>query len=184
MRKFVALFALLVSCEPFPVDNEMVVGDARDAFEYWRGLVVDGKMREVIQTMTVSYKSQWVYDLCSTGAPGTAEWRARMTGIARTDLDLWLSKGGEDTSRGRVQDLPDTVIAEPTLQPLLVSMMEREKAAIASEFRRLQVVKVSADNHGVSILVHNQAGEPEMYEMVLEGGGWKVNGHQLKARRP
>ena len=183
MKRFAAVFALLlVSCEPFPGENEML-GDARYSFEGWRGLVIDGKMTECVHMMTESYKSQWIFDLLTKGSHNALTWRSRMTGRERTDLDLWFPEAGKDSSAGRVATLPPTVLAEPTLDPLLVSYLVAEKSEIGSQFRRLTVKLVSPDENGVSIQVVNHLGDPEMYEMVIENGMWKVNGHLLKSKR-
>jgi hypothetical protein len=183
MRGFAAAFILLVSCEPFPGEAGGEMGDSRDAFEYWRGLVVDGRFSECVQMMTQSYKSQWLYDVLTKGDFSAGQWRAKLTGPARTDLDLWFSEAGKDASAGRVLMLPRSVLAEPSLNPLLASYLVAERAELADQFRRLQIVKVSADEYGVTVLVHNRRGDPELYQLVVESGGWKVDGHTLRGAR-
>ena len=181
MRRFAVLFALLASCEGFPDQNEMLQDDAKEAFEHWRSLLVAGKMPEALQMMTQSYKSQWVHDRLEDGEPSALEWRVKLKGNARTDLDLWQSEAVKDDPKGRVPTLPRTVLADPSFNALLVGYLKEAALELRYEFSKVKVVKVSADNVGVSVLIHNSRGEPEMYSMVVEGGTWRLDHHRKKA---
>lgn len=183
MRKSVALFALLAACEGYPDQNEMQQEDAQASFEHWLDLLVAGKMAEAVQMMTQSYKSQWTYDRLAEGDPAALEWRTKLKGNARTDIDLWHGEAEKATAKGRVPTLPRTVLADPSLNALLVGYLKDAALEVRYEFTRVKIVKVSADELGVSILVHSSRGEPEMYQLVIEGGMWKLDHHKKKEPR-
>jgi hypothetical protein len=182
VRKFVACLALLVSCEPFEADTDMQ-RDARTAFELWRDDILAGRMAEAVQAMTYSYKSQWVYDRLVENDPAALQWRTKLKGNARTDIDLWLSETGASSARGRVHTLPPTVLSDPSVNVLLIGYLREAALELQYEFKRVKVVESTADNQGVSILIHNSRGEPEMYALVIEGGMWKLDHHRSKPQR-
>lgn len=183
MRKLVALVALLASCEPFEQRNDMQEEDARDAFRHWQDLIIAGKMAESVQMMTWSYKSQWLYDRLTEGDPLALQWRVKLQGNARTDLDLWIPQAATNTSLGRVRTLPPTVQADATLDPLFIRYLEDAALDLRYEFRKVEIVSVSVDRRGVSVQVRNSRGEPEMYAMVIDGGRWKLDHHRINASR-
>ena len=184
MKKLVATLALLASCEPFTQENDME-GDARESFEHWRDMVVTGKMAESAQMLTWSYKSQWLFDLLKAGDYAALSWKAKLQGNTRTDLDLWFPEAEKDYqgARGRVPTVPRTVAAEPSLTPLFVAILQEAAVEIRYELKKVQIVRVASDERGVSVLIHNSHGEPEMYAMVIEGGTWKLDHHATKGRR-
>lgn len=106
-----------------------------------------------------------------------------MTGGGRSDLDLWFSEAGKNTSTGRVPTLPATVLREPSLTRLLVGYLHDAQPEVARDFRSLKVMQVSSDDRGVSVLVRNQHNDPEMYQLVSEDGLWKVDGHRKGSLR-
>jgi len=183
VRKCVAILALLAACESFPDENQMQQEDAQQAFEHWMDLLVAGKMAEAVQMMTQSYISQWIFDRLEDGEPAALDWRTRLKGNARTDVDLWQGEARKTSSTGRVPTLPRTVLADPSLKALLVAYLKDAALEIRYEFMKVKVVKVSADHLGVSVLVHNSRGDPEMYSLVVEGATWKLDHHRQKGAR-
>ncbi len=183
MRKMIAVFALLASCEPFPNEADAQQEDAKIAFERWKDFMIAGKVRECLEMMTLSLRSQWVYDRMNEGDHTALMWKTRLQGGARTDLDLWYSQAGLDTTRGRVTTLPGSVLADPSLTPLLLGYLQDAQPEIARDFKQLKVTQVSTDQMGVTVVIRNRANEPEIYGMVDEGGSWKVDGHRKRAPR-
>jgi hypothetical protein len=185
VRKIVALAALVAlqpSCEPFPEDDRQFEG-AREAFERWKEAMIAGRVSDCVQLTTLSLRSQWLYDRLAEGDRAALEWKARMDGGARPDLDLWFSEAGKDTSRGRVTTLPARVLADPSLMALLVGYLRDAQRDVAQDFKTQKVIQLSADDRGVSILVRSQRNEPEIYQLVSEEGFWKVDGHRKRAPR-
>ena len=186
MKKLVVLVAFLASCEPFSDQrNDMQPEEARAAFDHWRDLMIAGKMAESLQMMTWSYKSQWIFDRLKEGDFAALSWKTRLQGNARTDLDLWYPEAAKaaSESRGRVQTLPRAVIADGSLTALLAGYLQDAALDIRYEFRKVEVVKVTSDEMGISVLVHNSRGEPEMYAMIFEGGIWKLDHHKTRPLR-
>jgi hypothetical protein len=183
VRRLIALVALLASCEPFPAENDMQYEGAREAFERWKDAMIAGRLTECVQLTTLSLRSQWIYDRLSEGDHAALEWKAKLEGGARPDLDLWFSEAGKDTSRGRVPTLPARVLADRSLTSLLVGYLRDAQPDVAQDFKTQKVVQVSADERGVSVLVRSQRNEPEIYQLVSEEGFWKVDGHRKRAPR-
>ena len=130
--------------------------------------------------MSGSMRSQWVYERLNEKDTAAVIWKTKLQGSARTDLELWFPEAAKDLSRGRVTALPTTVLVEPSLNVLLMGYLKDAQADLARDFRDLHVQNVSSDELGVSVLIRNRMGEPEIYSMVIEEGQWKVDGHRRK----
>ena len=185
MKKLIALTALVVlgtSCEPFP-DEKPGYDDAREGFDRWKEAMIAGRLTDCVQLMTLSLRSQWIHDRLSEGDRAVLEWKSQLKGTARTDLDLWFTEAARDQTRGRVTTLPPSVLADPSVTPLLVGYLRYEQPDVARDFKQQTVVQISADDLGVSILVRGRNSEPEIYQLVFEQGFWKVDGHRKKSPR-
>jgi hypothetical protein len=179
----VAALVILASCEPFPDEQRADTEDAKDgrqAFELWRNNILAGRMKEAVLQMSTSIRSQWVYDRLKEGDPAALQWKVKLQGTARTDLDLWFPEAAADTSRGRVTTLPGTVLADPNLTTLLMGYLKDAQADLVRDFRELQTQNVSTDQSGVSVLIRNRRGEPEIYSLIVEDGQWRIDGHRKK----
>ncbi len=190
MRKLVPALLVLASCdalEPFekePVDHE-VRESARKAFEMWRVAAVHGRSDEVFAGLSVGNKSKWLFDRLQESDSLALDWRAGLSGTsARTDLDLWwglckdeFRKYGEP----RVTAMPDTVHQE--LLPLWNRIFALQRAAVRGQMERMQVHEVYADSTGATVAVQNVAGGTELYGLVVELNGWKID-HQRQPLGP
>ncbi|HLY74153.1 MAG TPA: hypothetical protein VKU80_08550 [Planctomycetota bacterium] len=181
MRKVVALFilgTLAVSCAS-ETDATKSSNTARETFEKWVRACVDGDALKVFRGMSDGYKSGWLYDRLGESDSAARRWRGDLTGQARTDLDLWLgvAKKHED---GREEPLPSSVLEHPTLAALFRELFKRdyESGGIPTQMSRLQIAKVYGDDSGVTVAVKNGVGSTELYGMVFERDGWKVDAHR------
>lgn len=179
MRAWIPALLVLAACEPFP-DQADKDNEGKEAFEYWRNLIVAGRMSEAVQMTSSSLRSQWIYDRLTEGDHLAMEWRVRLQGNPRTDLDLWMTQAASDRSRGRVSTLPGSVLSDPAFVPVLINYMKEAQGDLVRDFRELRTLNASIDENGVSVLTRNRRGDPEIYAMVLEGGVWKVDGHRIK----
>lgn len=182
MRRIVALWVVLASCEPFPDEDRQYEG-GRGSFEAWKEAMIAGRLGEVVAMTTVSLRSQWIYDRLLENDPAALDWKGKLKGGARSDLDLWFGEAGKNTSSGRVPTLPATVLREPTLTTLLTGYLKDAQADMARDFKSQKVVQVASDDRGVSVLVHNKSGDAEIYQLSQEDGYWKVDGHRRAPSR-
>jgi len=174
----VGTLALAASCASTTAQHRQV----RESFEAWRDAAAAGDVEKVLRGMTPAFRSEWVFRLLTAGDPEAQEWRIRLAGTpARTDLDLWLEHQ-KKYAQGRPEVLPATVLSHPTLEPLLLGYLNREREALKHEFSGLTVTEVYLDETGATVTVQNRLKQPEMYELVPAPGGWMINGHRRPLR--
>lgn len=179
MRKGSAtLLALMASCASVPTAEEQV----REAFESWKAAAAAGDAGKTFRGMSDSFKSDWVFQRLAARDTLAEDWRARLQGPARTDLDLWLEHQ-KKYRQGRAATLPPTVLDHPTLGQLWAECFARDAEAVKALFSGLAVTRVYLDETGATVVVRNAAHRGEMYSMVPSPDGWKVDGHR-EALRP
>jgi hypothetical protein len=177
----IAAAAGATACEPFdPVEasHESVRQEALQAFDEWRRAAAEGRAEETFLRISERLKSQWVFARLQEGDPLIRAWRGALVGAARTDLDLWWEHCRKYPQE-RVEILPETVLREPSLARLWKDYFAQQAAEVKFQMSRLEVVDAYVDPTGVSILVRNAFGRQEMYELVPEGGMWRVNHHRV-----
>ena len=177
MKKAVVLVilgALGMSCGPTKVDTAV---QARGTFEDWVRACVAGQPIKVFAGMSDGYKSGWLYERLSESDTTTRRWRADLTGQARTDLDLWYGVAKKRDS-GREEPLPTSVLIHPTLTALFSELFMRDYSGVQLQMSRLQIAKVYTDDTGVTVAVKNGLSTTELYGMVYERDGWKVDAHR------
>lgn len=172
-RLAVLLFLLTASCGGDVKDS---TADAIKAFEAWVKACVAGDGEAVFRGMSEGFKSGWLYDRLNEADPVARRWRGELTGTARTDLDLWwgLAKKRND---GRKDQLPPSVLNHPSLMGLFKDILADE-TGVRSQMARVAVAQGFADDTGVTIAIKNGAGTTELYGMVAEVDGWKVDAHR------
>lgn len=182
MKKIAALLlALLASC-----GGDDLISDesptkrsdsARAAFENWVRAAVAGDAIRTFAMLSDGNKSGWLYDRLDEGDGSARRWRSELKGTARTDLDLWLGvakrRGG-----GRDEPLPSSVLMDRSLQDLFVEFFVRTQEGIRVQMSRLQIAQVYGDDSGVTVAVRNGVGATELYGMVYERDGWKIDAHR------
>jgi hypothetical protein len=167
------LFLLPASCGPETKDTTV---EAVKAFENWVRACVAGDGDTVFRGMSDGFKSGWLFDRLTEADPLARRWRGDLTGTARTDLDLWLGLA-KKRNDGRQEPLPQTVLAHPSLLALFKDYFASE-GRLRSEMSRTAIGQAFADDTGVTVVVKNGAGSTELYGLIAERDGWKVDAHR------
>jgi hypothetical protein len=168
------LAAVPASCQPDTVDKKE---SARTAFEDWVRACAEGDAAKVFHGLSDGNKSGWVYERLEESDALARRWRGDLTGLARTDLDLWLGVA-KKRADGRQEPLPQTVLTHPSLKTLFTELFTRDAGAIKLQMSRLAVAQVYGDDSGVTVAVKNGLGSTELYGMVYERDGWKIDAHR------
>ena len=166
------LFLLPASCS----DVKEPTAAAIQSFEAWVKAFVNGDGDAVFNGMSDGLKSGWLYDRLAESDTAARRWRGELTGVARTDLDLWLGLA-KKRNDGRKDNLPQTVLTHPSLPGLFKTYFVNE-GRLRAEMSRLAVGQAFADDSGVTIAVKNGQGSTELYGLIVEGNGWKVDAHR------
>ncbi|HZE96494.1 MAG TPA: hypothetical protein VE981_05680 [Planctomycetota bacterium] len=177
MRHAAALLLLVLaapSCSTETVDAKV---QAQKAFEDWVHTCIDGESMKVFHSLSDGYKSGWLFDRFREGDTTFKRWRAELSGTARTDLDLWLgvAKMHDD---GRTEGLPSDVLLHPSFTQLFSEYFIRTHDGIKVQMSRYQIAKVYGDNSGVTIVVKNGLSSTEMYGLIYERDGWKIDAYR------
>jgi hypothetical protein len=172
VRRFFAVLLLLgASCGTAEVKE---TDGARKTFEEWARVTADGDVEKNLSMLSDAFKSQWIYLLLEENDPPARRWRGSLTGVPRTDLDLWwgVAHGKRD---GRIEPLRTTVLEHPSFHALYREYFERNARGIKAQFAKLEVLKIYGDSTGITVNVRCGAGSPtEMYGMIFDGG-WKID---------
>jgi len=171
-----AMLAALAACEPFePAVDETKLraqNEAQEAFEKWVDDTLKGNAEANYRGTSDRMKSRWLFERLREEDSLARDWRFRLTGSARTDLDLWLAHNEKNPSR--VELLPSSVLATPSLADLWKDYFKLQFPAIKEQFTRLEIAQVFSDEQAVSILLRSSLGR-DMVELVPAEGTWKVN---------
>lgn len=174
MKKLaVLLFLLPASCGSDLKDPKVA---AVQAFENWVKAFVAGDGDAVYKGMSDGLKSGWIYDRLAESDPAARRWRGELTGTARTDLDLWLGLA-KKRNDGRKDNLPQSVLTHPSMAELFKTYFVNE-GRLRNEMSGLAIGQAFADDSGVTIAVKNGQGSTELYGLIVEGDGWKVDAHR------
>jgi len=187
MRR-VALMAALVAvgCYPAersPGDSSRVDTDAerdaqrvsRDAFEKWNEANKRLDAETSWRGMTRSLRQTWLWGrLRDNTDQDTQLHLKRLDAEERKILDKWY-EAHEKWQPQRAEMLPESILNGRWLFNLYRQTMERARGDIQTqaEARRVLEVYVGLDG-GVTILT-DTLGVRELYDMMFEGDGWKVN---------
>ncbi len=177
MRRLLAALAFLASCSSLTARQEEI----REAFEAWRDGAAAGDAERTFRGMSAGLKSEWAFQRLAAGDSLALDWRARLTGTARTDLDLWLEHQ-KKYRKGRALPLPATVLEDPSFGRMWADCFRRDLQAVKFQFAGLAVTSVYTDDNGATVVARNVLGRSEMYSMALEPDGWKVDGHRESLR--
>lgn len=174
MKKLAMLLFLLPASCGSDVKDPTVA--ATQAFQDWVKAFVDGKGDLVFNGMSDGLKSGWVFDRLAESDPAARRWRGELTGIPRTELDLWLGLA-KKRNDGRKDNLPPSVLTHPSLAELFKTYFVNE-SGLRMQMSRLSIGQAFADDTGVTIAVKNGQGSTELYGLIVENGGWKVDAHR------
>lgn len=182
MKKFaVLLLGLLSACGGGPQNSgtmdESRSRSAREAFENWVRGAVAGDAVKTFAMLSDGNKSGWLFDRLEEGDASARRWRAELTGTVRTELDLWLGVARQRES-GRDEPLPSSVLLHPSLGELFTEYFVRTAGGIKVQMSRLQIAQIYGDDSGVTVAVRNGVGATELYGMIYERDGWKIDAHR------
>jgi hypothetical protein len=149
----------------------------RKAFEDWVKLTMAGDAEKSLAMLSDAKKSEWLYDRLEENDPLARRWRGELTGTARTELDLWWGVAHKRRS-GRAEILKESVLAHPTFVQLFRDYFGQTASAIRTQFSRLEILKIYADDTGITVIVKCGMGAPtEMYGLIFEREGWKIDSY-------
>lgn len=182
MRKLAALLILVASapgCGPDTIDRKE---HAKESFQNWVRDCVAGDAPKVFHGMSDAYRSGWLYERFEESDAVIRRWRGELTGQARTDLDLWLGVARKRGS-GREEPLPASVLTDPSLVQAFKELFMRTYDGVRVQMSRLAVAEVYSDDSGVTVAVKNGLGSTELYGLLYERDGWKVDAHRQPLTR-
>jgi hypothetical protein len=172
-----ALAVALAACEELPPDTDAQKLQVEDAFVAWVNQLVKGNADAAYRGLSEANKSQWLFDLLKRGDRTANAWRLKLEGRARTDIDLWLNYF-KDKSDGRPERLPTEVLDSEGVLAVWRTTFEEQKDPIKVQMAKLRILEIYTDDAAASVIVRNVVGKTEMYQMVFERGGWKVDHHR------
>jgi hypothetical protein len=155
--------------------------NVREAFEEWRAALLAGDAEKTYEMMSEGLKAGWLFERLTSEDRESVEFRRALTGAPRTDLDLWLEYNRKNPSQ-RAAVLPPSVSAHPNLRELYRRYFMQELASVRQQFSGLRVAEVYADQTGASIAVKTPDGTTDLFQMVSEGAGWKIDLHRRSIR--
>lgn len=178
----IALAAGLAACEELPPERDHSQIQVEDAFMAYVNHLVKGNADAAFRGLSESNKSQWIFERLRAEDRAAHQWRLKLEGRTRTDVDLWYNyfKGKNDGLR--VDKLATSVLDSPGVLDLWRGTFEEEKENLKIQMSRLQIAEVFTDGAGASVIVRNLEGKTEMYQMIVERGGWKVDHHKETVR--
>jgi hypothetical protein len=173
--------ALLGACSSVPEPVE----EAQAAFEKWVAVQRAGDAAACWEAMSPSYRSQWLFERALESSPAFQQWRGGLTGVPRTELDIWIDFCRRNYGRiQRAEVLPGSVYGHPSLLEYWKSTYSESADLVKAYFSRLEILSVSGDALGVSVMVKGQSGRPELYGMVDLSGGWKIDQYRPASANP
>ncbi|HEX7900439.1 MAG TPA: hypothetical protein VF950_21905 [Planctomycetota bacterium] len=173
----VGLALALVACEELPPERTPEQIRVEDAFMAWVNHLAKGNADAAYRGLSEQNKSQWMFDLLRAEDRAAHAWRLTLEGRTRTDVDLWLNYF-KDKRDGRVEKLPTALLDDPGVLNVWRSTFEAQKEIIRIQMSRLTISEVFAEAAAASIIVRNIEGKSEMYQMIFERNGWKVDHHR------
>jgi len=176
----VLLLTLVASCgggDASGTLGEARTKSAREAFETWVRAAVEGNAEKTFAMLSDGNKSGWLFDRLEEGDVPARRWRSELTGTARTELDLWWGVARNRDS-GRDEPLPSSVLMHPSLAQLFKEYFVRTQEGIRVQMSRVQIAQIYGDDSGVTVAVRNGVGATELYGMIYERDGWKIDAHR------
>jgi hypothetical protein len=171
VKKLAALLLLTASCA---AEQTKEVDLARKQFEEWKTAAAAGDAEKTLSGLSDVRKSEWLFQLLEENDGLAKRWRGELTGGPRTDLDLWWGIAHRNGS-GR-ERLNASVLYHPSFIALFRDYFTLTASEIKRQMAKLEILKVYGDESGITITVRQGPGaRSEMYGMVYEHDGWKVD---------
>ena len=180
MRRFAAVLLLAAGCASQEAKQTDV---ARKSFEDWAKATAAGDVEKSLGMLSDARKSEWLFQRLEEGDPIATRWRGELTGVARTELDLWWGIAHR-SGNGR-EPLRATVLAHPSFIKLFREYFTLSAGAIKNQFSKLEVTNAYGDDSGITIAVRCGAGAPtELYGLIFERDGWKIDTYRQPLGSP
>jgi hypothetical protein len=172
-----AAFAVLAGCEDLPPERTPEAQQVEDAFRDWLDALIDGDAATAFRMLTDGNKSQWLFDLLKAEDRAAHAWRLKLEDKVRTDVDLWYNYF-KDRKADRVNPLPTPLLDSPGVFAVWKETFDSQRENIRLEMSRVKVTSVYADGGGATVTVLNAINKSEMYQMIIERGGWRIDHHK------
>lgn len=176
----VAVLAVLAGCEDLPAERTPAQQEVEDAFQDWLDALTGGDAATAFRMLTDGNKSQWLFDLLKGEDRAAHTWRLKLEGQARTDVDLWYNYF-KDRGSDRVSPLSTAILDSPGVFAVWKETFDSQREAIRLEMSRLRVSTIYTDGAAATVTVLNAINKAEMYQMVIERGGWRIDHHKAGA---
>lgn len=180
MKRFAAALTAvaLCACDALPPERTPDQTVVEDAFMDWVDALVVGNATAAYLGLSELNKSQWLFDLLRGEDRGAHDWRLKLDAQTRTDVDLWYNYFKDKAADLRVQKLGSSVLDSPEILALWRRTFDGQKESIRLQMSKVQVTEVYTDGAAASLTVRNILGKTEIYELIFERGGWKINHHR------
>lgn len=181
-RALLLLAGLGYGCADLPSEPGAESQVAQEAFEEWLDSLIRGDGDAAWAGLSDGNRSQWIFDRLRDGDVPAHDWRKAWTGEARTQLDLWYFYH-RDRTDPRVRTLPSGVLEAPATRALWARYFNDSLPEVKRQMTKLEITQVYAEGGGASVTARNLFGKTEMYQLVFERGGWKVDHHRESVRQ-
>ncbi len=172
-----ALLLVLAACEDLPPEATPEELRVEDAFHAWLDALSSGDAATSWRMLSEGNRSQWLFDLLRAEDRTAHAWRLKLPGQTRTDVDLWYNFH-KDRKLDRVAKLPSTLLDDPSLYAVWKATFDAQKESIRQEMSKIKVTKVYADGPNATVTVLNAVSKLEMFQLIIERGGWKIDHHK------
>ena len=176
MKRLALASLLLASCSS-PSAQEANTEVVRQVFEGWVRAAVSGDADKVFAMFSDPYKSNWLFDRLQAGDALIRHWRGELTGRPKTELDLWWGIA-KKKGNGREDVLPESVLRQPSLGQLFKSYFLQEAGVVKLQLSRVTISQVFSDDSGVTVAIKNGQGATELYGLINEPDGWKIDNYR------
>lgn len=172
-----ALLLALAACEDLPPEATPEEMRVEDAFHAWLDALAAGDAATSWRLLSEGNRSQWLFDLLQAEDRTAHAWRLKLQGQTRTDVDLWYSFH-KDRKIDRVARLPTSLLDDPSVYAVWKTTFDAQRENIRQEMSKIKVTKVYTDGSNATVTVLNAVSKPEMFQLVIERGGWKIDHHK------
>ncbi len=148
---------------------------SREAFEKWNEANKRLDAEASWNGMTRSLRQTWLWTRLRDNTDQETQLHlARMDSQDRKILDKWY-EAHEKWQPQRAEMLPEGILNGRWLFTLYRQTMERARGDIKAQAEARRVLEVYVGTDGGVTILTDTMGVRELYDMMFEGDGWKVN---------
>ncbi len=162
---------------PESPEEERAREAARKMFAQWNESLAKGDAQATYVGMSCALRSDWLWRRMQDKVDSiTPPHMDKLDADALLVLGKWSSINEGHTKRtgSRATRLPESFLTSQWLFELYAAHFESVKAFAIGQAKMRKVVETYADQSGVTIIT-DSAGHKELYELIVEGDGFKVN---------